>query len=170
MSRISARIGLAAASGYCCCLVFENASESVLTRALMGLLFAGGVVFPYLRRERLLVFRAIGLVAISSVSFELATSYGLRVGAESFGIAPGGYMAASLLGAAVALTGARFLVPLQKPLKLLATGFTAAIIGGLGFVLAGDRRLCLAFVLWHSLMTIAIFGAEHWPFSVSRAK
>jgi len=175
---IGVKIALAAASGYCCCLVFANSSQSLFTLslerhsldfgsgslpslALLGLLFAGGVLFPYLRRDRFLLLRAVGLVVISSISFKSALSFGLPIGIWGFlGPATAGLITASVIGAAIALIGARLLIPLKKSVELLATGLAAAFIGGLGFVLVEEQRLCLAFVLWHSLMTLAIYTAE----------
>jgi hypothetical protein len=168
---IGVKIALAAMSGYYCSLVFQKGSDSLHTRILIGLLFAGGVLFPYLRWEKFLLPRTLGLTAISAVSFELATTYGLQVGNSGhFGPAPEGYITASFLGAAMVLTGARFLIPLKHSLTLVVTGLAAAVMGGLGFVLAGYERLVLGFILWHSLMTLAIYVSENWSFSLGRAK
>jgi len=170
--RIGVKIALAAASGYSCCYVFVNATDSLPTRLLMGLLFAGGVLFPYLRWDKFLLFRAIGLIVISTISFEFAMSYGLPVGrGENIGWAAEGYLAASVIGAAIAMTGARFLIPLKNPIGLVVTGLVAAVTGGFGFVLAEYMdNLYFAFVLWHSLMALAIIGAEYWPLSLARNK
>jgi hypothetical protein len=168
---ISVKIALAAASGYCCCLVLLRSSDSLLTRTLMGLMFAGGVLFPYLRPDRFLFFRAFGLIVISSISFESATSLGLPVGDwKGYWPGPAALMVASLIGAAIALIGARVLIPLKKSIELLATGLAAALIGGFGFVLVGEQRLCLAFVLWHSLMTLAIYTAGKLTFPFGNEK
>jgi hypothetical protein len=168
---ISIKIVLAAASGYCCCLVFLKGSDSLLTRVLMGLTFAGGVLFPYLQRDRFLLFRAFGLIVVSSISFESAVFFGLPVGNPT-GYWPDleAFMAASLVGAAIALFGARLLIPLKNSIELLVTGLVAAVLGGFGFVLAGLERPCIAFVLWHSLMALAIHVAEGWPLSWRRIR
>jgi hypothetical protein len=157
---IGVKVALAAASGYCCCFVFKNSSEGLPSLTLLGLLFAGGVLFPYLRRDRFLLFRAFGLVAVSSISFRSALSFGLPIGT----------ITASLIGAAIALIGARLLIPLKKSIELLVTGLAAALIGGFGFGLVEEQRLCLAFVLWHSLMTLAIYTAEKLTFPFGSQK
>jgi hypothetical protein len=79
-------------------------------------------------------------------------------------------MTGSLVGAAIVLTGARLLIPLQHSVELVATGLVAAIIGGFGFVLVEDDRLYLAFMLWHSVMTLAIYSAETWRLPLGRTR
>lgn len=76
-------------------------------------------------------------------------------------------MTGSLVGAAIVLTGARLLLPLKHSVELVVTGLVAAIIGGIGFVLLADDRLYLAFVLWHSVMALAIYSAETWSLPTS---
>jgi hypothetical protein len=70
------------------------------------------------------------------------------------------FIMASLVGAAIALIGARLLIPLSRSTELFFTGLAAAVVGGFGFVLAGEQRLGHAFALWHSVMALAIYTAE----------
>ena len=121
---------------------------------LAGATFAVGVLFPYLKRDRLLWLRAIGLVAISEISFDAA------VNATDFVFLKSGpdFVSASLVGAVIVLTGARLILPLSRSILLLLVGLPAAAIGGLAFVYT--PWLPLAFAAWHTLMAITIYVSE----------
>jgi hypothetical protein len=118
-------------------------------------------LFPYVRRDRFLWYRCLGLIAVSAISYYCATNIALR-GWGAFGPGQENLVTGSLVGATIVLTGARFLLPLKHSVELVVTGLVAAIIGGFGFVLVADDRVYLAFVLWHSVMTLAIYSAETW--------
>ncbi len=168
---VGLKVALAAASGFCSWLVWWKtpweAERAFVLYGLPGLLFAVGVLFPYLRRDKFFWYRCLGLIAISVLSYYSAMNFGIGLGGwGAFGPAPAGFMTGSVVGATIALTGARLLIPLKHSVGLVVTGLVAAIIGGFGFVLFGDDRLYLAFVLWHSVMTLAIYSAETWPLSI----
>jgi hypothetical protein len=167
---VGLKVALAAASGFCSWL-WSNLSDIYGTFAsygLPGLLFAAGVLFPYLRRDRFFWHRCLGLIAVSAISYYSAINFGVGLGGSgAFGPTPAGFVTGSLVGAAIVLTGARLLIPLKHSVELVVTGLVAAIIGGIGFVLVADDRLYLAFVLWHSVMALAIYSAETWSLPIS---
>jgi hypothetical protein len=169
---VGLKVALAAASGFCSWLVWWNSPLDAGERTfafygLPGLLFAAGVLFPYLRRDRFIWYRRLGLIAISVISYYSAMNFGIGLGGwGAFGPSPEGFMTGSLVGATIVLTGARLLIPLKHSVELVVTGLVAAIIGGFGFVLVADDSYYLAFVLWHSVMTLAIYSAETWPLPI----
>jgi hypothetical protein len=172
---VGLKVALAAASGFCSWLVWwkylGDNHGTFASYGLPGLLFAAGVLFPYLRRDRFLWYRCLGLIAVSVISYYSAMNFGVGLGGwGAFGPTPAGFVTGSLVGAAIVLTGARVLLPLKHSVGLVVTGLVAAIIGGIGFVLVADDGLYLAFVLWHSVMTLAIYSAETWPIPISRTR
>ena len=76
--------------------------------ALCGLLFAAGVLFPWLRRDWWLPLRAAGLVLVSALSLygAIQLAVALTGHVSVFAIALG----SSVLGAAVVLVGAALLI------------------------------------------------------------
>ena len=163
---VGLKVALAAASGFCSWLVCWNSPFGTFAfYGLPGLLFAAGVLFPYLRRDRFFWYRCLGLITISVISYYCAMNIALG-GWGAFGPAPESYVTGSLAGATIVLTGARLLIPLKHSVELVATGLVAAIIGGFGFVLVADDSFYLAFVLWHCVMTLAIYSAETWPLPI----
>jgi hypothetical protein len=167
---VGLKVALAAVSGFCSWLVCWNTPLDADERfyGLPALLFAAGVLFPYLRRDRFFWYRCLGLIAVSAISYYSAINFGVGLGGSTdFGPTPAGFVTGSLVGATIVLTGARLLLPLKHSVELVVTGLVAAIIGGIGFVLVADDRLYLAFVLWHSVMALAIYSAETWSLPIS---
>ena len=123
---------------------------------LAGATFAAGVLFPYLKRDRLNWLRAIGLVVISEISFDAAVEAAdivfLKSGPD--------FVSASLVGAVIVLTGARFIVPLTRSIPLVLVGLPAAVTGGLAFAYIPGEWIPLAFVALHTLMAITIHISE----------
>jgi len=164
---VGLKVALAAVSGFCSWLVCWNTPLDADVRfyGLPALLFAAGVLFPYVRRDRFLWYRCLGLITISVISYYCAMNIALG-GWRAFGPGPESLVTGSLVGATIVLTGARLLIPLKHSVELVVTGLVAAIIGGFAFVLVADDRVYLAFVLWHSVMTLAIYSAETWPLPI----
>ena len=82
---------------------------------------------------------------------------------ESQNIDAVAYVSASLAGAFIVLTGAKFIIPLHHPVVLAITGVVAGVFGGLMFIsLSSDFMLVLAVMAWHTLMAAAIYVAENW--------
>lgn len=183
-TRFGVKIALAAASGLCVWPALnippDSWVRSVAGEILPGLLFAAGVLFPYLRRDKFLWRRCLGLVVISVASFWSAAFVGasLYPSYNPWGTPPPedtipAYLAGSLLGATIVLAGARLIIPLKHTLKLVLAGLLAAIIGGVGFTLAerpGELFDYLPYMLWHSLMALAIHCAENWSSPIGEGK
>jgi hypothetical protein len=161
------KITLAAISGLCCGLAYDFyiMSETELNElsvlGLLGILFAAGVLFPYLSPDRSAWPRGIGLIGISMLSFLCATT---TFGAVSgpYVVTTAGFVAGSVVGAAIVLTGAMIMIPSRRPVVLAVAGFPAAIVGGLLFWLL-DLWFPLPFIIWHLLMAVAIYIAEFQP-------
>lgn len=167
---------LAGISGALCYAVyhfgFDGYWPELLFYSLSGALFAAGVLFPYLRRDKSAWYRGFGLVAISALSYWSAIETAGRTSGVGFTIGTKAFLAASFVGAFIALTGARFIAPLHQFKSLAALGLPAAFIGGLAFALMEERDGhlwgLLAFSAWHMLMATAIYMSESWPLRVVR--
>jgi hypothetical protein len=172
------KVVLASVSGLLCHLVFyfgfDGGWPEPLFYSVSGALFASGVLFPFLMRDRFVWYRGFGLIAASSLSywFAIETAW-LTVDSKGFPDTTS-YLAASLVGALVALTGARFISPLNSSMALAVVGFPAAIIGGLAFSTLPedwpDFSFPFPFLIWHCLMAIAIHIAEDWKSRIGAAK
>lgn len=164
------KIALAALSGLCCWYVWQSDPSSRLVfYGLPGALFAGGVLFPYLKHGGFAWYRCLGLVAISVISYWCATGVALGFIDDTFWPGTGEFLAASLVGAAIALAGARLIIPLNRSIELIATGLAAAIIGGLAFAFIGEQQFYIAFMVWHGLMAVAIHAAENWSLPTGKS-
>jgi len=164
---------IAALSGLVCFLVYDIPSGQLpgsttpfhflVFGALVGLPFSAGVLFPYLRHEKWMLLRGAALVLISGLSFQsaiavVAASYGKTWSWGSPGIML--FVAASLVGAGIVLTGARYVIPLNNFSTQLIVGLIAAIPGGLIFAALAEEQWYLAFAAWHVLMAASIHFAE----------
>jgi hypothetical protein len=132
---------------------------------LPGMFFAAGVLFPYRVQATFSWLRALGLIVVGSISFRSAIAVAIHFGrplpVPAIDIDPRAYILASLVGAAIVLTGARFIVPLKRVLELALAGVVAAIVGGLVFEPTEDWPF-ISFMFWHSLMAVAIHVSENW--------
>lgn len=171
------RLVFASVSGLLCYFVFDFGFDGrwpePLFYSVSGTLFASGVLFPFLVRDRIVWYRGFGLVAASSLSYWFAIETALLT-LDSKGF-PGtkSYLAASLVGALIALTAARFTCPLKSSMALAVIGFPAAIVGGLAFSILPndwpDLAFALPFLIWHCLMATAIHIAENWKSQIGAA-
>jgi hypothetical protein len=165
------KIALATLSGLCCWYVWRSDPSSwLIFYGLPGALFAGGVLFPYLRHGKFSWYRCLGLVVISVISYWCAIA--VSVGFIEDTLWPGtiDFLAASLVGAAIALGGARLIIPLNRSSELMVTGLAAAVVGGLAFAFIEEQEFFLAFMLWHGLMAVAVHAAENWSLPTGKAK
>ena len=162
------KLVLASVSGLLCYLAFDFGFDGgwpgLIFYSVSGALFATGVLFPVLKRDGFVWYRRFGLVAVSSASYWFAIeTVSLTADLKGFPVATS-YLAASLAGALVALTGARFIAPLNSSIALAVVGFPAAIVGGLAFSSLPDYwpdvSFAFPFLIWHCLMAISIHIAE----------
>lgn len=103
------------------------------------------------------------MIILSSVSYLAAAEVALKATGQEYFIDTRGYLAASLVGAVIVLTGARLIIPLRRSGPLAVAGLLAAIIGGLVFVPADYSCRSLAYMTWHSLIAIAIHFSQIQP-------
>ena len=165
--KLPAKLVLAGASGLVCYAVFDFGFDgqwpSLLFHSVSGALFATGVLFPYLRRDGTVWARALGLIATSTISYWCAIETFFRSSSAMSWNDTMASVAASLVGAGIALAGARFLVPLHRSGPLAVAGLAAAITGGIVFGLTIHSHAYIAFLGWHSLIALAIHAAESSP-------
>jgi len=171
---IGFKIVLAATSGLFAWFYFEHSGffdagfpppfDWLSIYGLPGMLFAAGVLFPYRVQATFLWLRTLGLILVASISFRSAIAVAIHfshptgVGLE---IDMRAYFLASIVGAAIVLTGARIMIPLKHVLELAFAGVVAAIVGGLVFEPTEDWPF-IAFMFWHGLMAVAIHVSENW--------
>ena len=161
---------LAGVSGLLCFAVyyfgFDGFWPEMLFFCVSGASFAAGVLFPHLRYDRTAWFRGLGLIAVSALSYWSSIETASRTNVAIFTIDTRAFIAASLVGAIIVLTGARLILPLTRSIALAVVGLPAAIIGGLFFALAMEQDslfwLSFAYLTWHILMAVAIHVSENW--------
>lgn len=130
---------------------------------LCGFFFMAGVLWPYVRRTDRFSWRALGLWLASAISFFLAIRMATEWSSGKWGPNAQDYLIASLIGVAVFLVPAVFLLRQAFSLRLVMGGLIAALLGGAAFAVLQDLPLGLlsAFALWHVLMAVALHVA--WP-------
>ena len=170
LERLSVRLALAVLSGIGVLLAGEvPGSGWFSTYGLPGAVFAAGVLWPHLRRGNLLVARAVGLVVVSGVSYWAAISTGIEVApwlGERSEPRLASYVVASLVGAAIVVVFAKWLVPLPTPARYWVLSTVAALVGGFVMYfgipgLPGDVSDFAAFATWHALLCVALhFGSR----------
>ncbi len=153
------RLLLAAVSGVGCALSLEWAALAFLDWPYIGfagLLFGGAVLCPYLRPGTGVAWRAIALIAASSLSYSCALWIVINpyewLGASSME-SPQGFLLASFVGAGIVLGAARLLIPLQTTIAYWLFGaltYAADRMTGSLMSTAGG------FVAWHVSMCLAI--------------
>lgn len=157
---------LAGVSGLLCYAVyyfgFDGRWPSPLFHSVSGGLFAVGVLFPYLKYDKVVWLRGFGLIALSTLSYWSAIETFSRSSSTMSWNDTQAFVAASLVGAIIVLTGARFIAPLNRAIPLAVVGSPAAIAGGLAFSLANHLTGFLSFLAWHCLMASAIHIAVNW--------
>ena len=134
----------------------------------MGCLFAAAVLIPELPAGRASVRRALGLVLASALSIFTAVAIADEVpnlfwtpGISSRTISvifAASSVGASIVGAAVVLAAAHWLIGMDRPLRFWVSGMIAAVLGG--FVVGGSfllyRFQFASFAIWHLLLCVAI--------------
>ena len=131
MIRLHYKLLLAAASGTACGFIYlfidgepGGAFPSwhwAVSIIVPGTLFGTAVLFPYLRRDRWLYLRAIGLIAISTFSYRSA----IVVAVDS------NILDASVVGAGIVVLGAMIIAPLRLTFAHIVTGLSAGVVPGI---------------------------------------
>jgi len=179
---IGFKIVLAAMSGLLAWFYFQQFSEVsegfppplgwISYFGLPGMLFAAGVLFPYLVQGTFVWLRALGLIVVAATSFRSAFTAAIHFGSPigvGIEVDARAYIVASIVGAAIVLSGARIMIPLKRVLELASAGVVAAIVGGLVFELTEDWPF-LAFMFWHIFMAVAIHVSENWRWRTGKVE
>ena len=142
--------------------ITEDNFSNVAFYGLTGLLFAAGVLSPYLSRKDLFSWRSIALVLISGVSFYFAVLTAIELPSK-WGPEKEDFIIVSLVGAAIVLLPAPFLLRIKFSLTYVVLGVVAAIAGGFVFGWLEDLfryGWLLRFGAWHLLMGMALHFAN----------
>ena len=139
-------------------------------QSFAGALFAVSVFMPYVKRDRFVWLRCIGLAVIGALGYPFAWAVGWGVYDEWHLGYRSCFCAGVLAGSAVILVGAKFLVPLGHSFRVAVAGAVAAIAGSFILSLPLYQHDWVAWGLWHAVMAIAIYGAQYWvvPFRGER--
>jgi hypothetical protein len=178
LERLSVRLALAALSGLSIGLASDwlGSGTWLLEYGVPGALFGAGVLWPHLRTGHLLAARAVTLLVFSSVSYWAAVGTAVDL-APALGISAGyepnlaAFLLASLVGAAIVVVPAKWLIPVPTPAPYWVLSAVAALVGAvvMYFGLASppvrsDFLTYVAFAVWHSLLCVALhFGAKASP-------
>jgi transcriptional regulator with XRE-family HTH domain len=163
------RLVLAVLSGVLCALQLRWRLEAGwlgfggLDFGVPGALFGLAVLCPYLRAGHRLMARALALIGASTLSYFCAVMTALN--AEAW--VPGtpfvvAFLLGSLIGVAIVLVAARFLIPLRVTAAFWSLGFVASLVGGAamyaGFEILGDSTwsTIAGFCVWHVAACLAI--------------
>jgi hypothetical protein len=159
------RIGLCVLSGSGVALfqIFEDnfdwLNEGVIFCALSGLVFAAGVLFPYLKRHDRFFVRALALVIASSASYYSAVWLALEgpFAGDNEWVS---FTIASVAGAAIVLIALAWMMPVRATPRFALAGLIAGLIGGpvTFLTLPEDHVLIvLGHTTWHILICLAIY-------------
>lgn len=133
-----------------------------LSYLVPGGLFAAGVLIPQLGVGRTFVRRALALVVASAASFYVA----VRIAADGWlGLGQSGpslpsLLVASLVGVAIVLPAAHWLIGMGRPVRLWVFGFIAAVLGAVVLHFGANTSMFdlphESFAAWHVLLCVAI--------------
>ena len=126
-----------------------------------GALFAAGVLLPYVKSGHLRSWRTVAVFVVSGISFYAAVTAAIEWGSGRFGPNLEDYLVASLVGTAIVLLPAPYLLSLRYSLRFAVLGVIAALLGGWLFEVFEEwfaYSMFLSFALWHVVMC----GALHW--------
>lgn len=166
---LSLKLLLAGLSGCLVMLVFLTNSdpETVVGQGLFygfsGSLFMAGVLLPYVKNQNLVSWRFAGLVLFSGVSFYCAVYAATGWSTGMWGPNLQDYVIASIIGAAIVMLAAPFLLSLRFSVKYAVVSILAAIGGGIAFGAFSELfaySMFLSFGSWHMLMCISLHVAN----------
>lgn len=160
------RIVLALAAAFGCALIrlYESSDDGILGwlyfYAGSGLLFAAGVLIPYLDFGKPWLLRAAGLVVASTASYWCAVWVALD-GPTSESPTWFAFTTASLTGAAIVMIAALSTIPLRFSRMYIVFGLLASVAGGpiTSVTLPSDAfpAYLLGHAAWHTLICLAIY-------------
>ena len=164
------RIGLAVTSGIGVGILLTNNAindmlgEGLAYYALSGLVFAAGVLFPYLKRDNRILFRAIALAIASAASYYSAVWLAL----EGPFSGPDGWISftiGSVAGAAIVMTAFVLATPTRAMREYVLFGLAAGLVGGpiTNTTLPSENTILVytGYAIWHTLICLAIlFGTR----------
>ena len=140
----------------------EDYLGSIVVCSISGLLFAVGVLSPYMPREDLFGWRSLVIVLISGLSFYCAVWSAAELAFE-FNPDLEAYITGSLVGAVIVLLPAPLLLRVKYSPRYAILGLIAAIAGGWQFDLFEEAfrfSEVLAFGTWHLMMSITLHFAN----------
>jgi hypothetical protein len=160
------RIGLCVLSGICVGLIQINDTiigvlgEVPGLYGLSGLVFAAGVLFPYLKRGDRVLIRGLALVIASGVSYYCAVWLALEgpfAGSDSWI----SFVIGSVAGAAIVMFALLLATPVRVSREYILFGLVAGLVGGpiTFFTLPQDdlSPVLAGHATWHSLVGLAIY-------------
>jgi len=162
--KLAGRIGMCFLSGIVVGLVNEgwgipNDLYEPLIYPISGFIFAAGVLSPYIRRDKWVGLRALGLVLVSTLSFYVA----VRLVSEVMDADYNDWISftiASVAGAALVIGPVVFLAPVRPSTKLFTLGLVAGLIGGpvTSLTLPEDLPLtAIGHMTWHALIGLVLY-------------
>jgi hypothetical protein len=163
-------LAVVSAIGVALTLHFDNEIEmlpmgSLLFYSLSGLFFAAGVLFPYIRQDRLCHTRAAALVLASIVSYFAAVQVSIDLpfsaifGLRSLSLTS--FIAGSITGVIIVMVPLVVVAPLRFSRPYCVLGLVAAVAGGMlaYYTLNRDELWIIAsgYTGWHVLVCLAIY-------------
>ncbi len=138
---------------------FTDFGGGLIVYGLSGLLFAAGVLFPYLKRDSTVFVRALNLTVASVASYWSAVWVALDspIAGEPEWMA---FTIASIVGAAIAMAAAVLMTPIRASVTFVILGLLAGVAGGpiTYFTLPeADILAILGHAIWHTLICLAIY-------------
>ena len=159
------RTGMCILSGFGVGLVqiyfgdFDGFGGLLVYYGTSGLLFAAGVLFPYLNRDRAMNLSAFGLVAASAASYWcavwLAVEMPIVVGSELLS-----FTIASIAGALIVMAALVVMTSIRMTGSLIGAVLFVGVVGGpvTNATLPKDGLLILlGHAGWHLLLCLAIY-------------
>lgn len=124
-----------------------------------GLLFAAGVMFPYLNRNRAMNLSAFGLAAASAASYWCAVWLALEMPIVA-GNELRSFTIASVAGALIVMAALVVMIPIRMTGSLVAAVLFVGIIGGPvtnATLPKGGLLILVGHASWHLLLCLGIY-------------
>ena len=138
-------------------LIFDFATGEIWYYLAAGLVFAAGVLFPYLPGSPKIAARGLALVLASTASYYSAVWLALS---GPFGEDVIGFTIASVVGAAIVLAALVSVTSVRPSREILIAGLIAGLIGGpITFNTLPTEGLIvwLGHTAWHLLICLTIW-------------